>query len=115
LPEGIDAGLLSKSNSYPLQADARPDVVLVLVPGVAESNSELSFFVFISSGVESDLFRAPTTYIATANPFLAPYPRRVLIGDVNSDGFVDVITANRGSAVGDDGGEGLSLILNKVY
>lgn len=116
VPEGIDAGLLSKSNTYPLQADPQHDVVMVmLASNPTERNAEYSIFVFISTGNQSDLYKTTVTFVATSNPFVPPYPRRVLLADVNNDGFVDVITANRGSLAGDDDEEGLSLLLNKIY
>jgi len=109
----MGTGKVSKNNSLPITLDSRVD--LVLTANDSDDGADRQFEVFRNTGSTGSLFGS-VSFPVSPNPFDRPFPMHVIVFDMNSDGFPDVLTANRGLEGLDPVGsqfEGFSLQLNR--
>ncbi|MBI5864936.1 MAG: VCBS repeat-containing protein [Planctomycetes bacterium] len=100
-----------------LAADARADFVIATIPSGfgGQPIYEWSISVFPTTGTSIPHWPSQYLLAVSPNPFDRPFPRQVLVTDINGDGLDDVLTANRGlaSSTAADEYEGFSLRLNR--
>jgi hypothetical protein len=116
MPRSVAAGQITKvtTSGGGLTLDSRSDLV-VATTTTSLTNYEWQIAVFENSGAAPPAARFLQNQVAVSpNPYDRPFPRQVLVFDINADGLPDILTANRGLSSGtSDAFEGFSLLLNR--